>query len=120
MRAKIITVLACIAIAPLAFGQTSTKHRSTTAQKPTETQAPTPAANIQTVTAFTRGEFIEVQSALQTQPVKYVLAKNTVYVDAAGKAIDPSKIRPGTRVRLENKGKGRRGVYRRVVVVQPQ
>jgi hypothetical protein len=121
MRAKIIIALVCAAITPLALVQT-TKAAKTKTNKanPLETQAPTPVAEFLTVTAFTAGQFaIEVQSTPDTRPVKYLLAKNVRFVDSAGKAVDPSKIHPGTRVRLENKSKGKQGKYRRVVVLPP-
>jgi hypothetical protein len=76
---------------------------------------------IQTVTGFKLGEpAIEVQSTPETRPVKYLLSRKARFVDAeTGKAVDPRKIHPGTRVRLESKTKGQHGVYRRVVVLQP-
>jgi len=115
MRTKIIVVLACVAIASLSFAKTA----KTTAN-PLETQAPTPAAEFLTVRAFTAGQSsIEVQSTPDTRPVKYLLAKSVRFVDSDGKALDPSKIHPGARVRLENKSKGKQGKYRRVVVLKP-
>lgn len=121
MRAKIIIALVCAAIAPLALVQT-TKAAKTATNKanPLETVAPTPVAEFLTVRAFTPGQSaIEVQSTPDTRPVKYLLAKKVRFVDSAGKAVDPAKIHPGMRVRLENKSKGKHGVYRRVVILEP-
>ena len=119
MKSKMIVVLAClVTLAPLSF---ATSKKTTTKTDPLATPAPTPLAAIQTVTGFKPEEFaIQVQSSPQTRPVKYLLSRKVRYVDAAtGKAVDPTKIRPGTRVRLESKTKGSHGVYRRVAVIQP-
>jgi hypothetical protein len=118
MRGGIIATLACAEILSLAFAQPAHARTRTTNPNPLATPAATPASQIQTVIEFRADEFwIEVQSAPQTQPVKYLLARNVRYVDRlTGKAIDPRRITPGTRVRLENKSKGRHGKYRRVVV----
>ena len=116
---KIILVVACTAaLASLTVAATKPSSKA----DPLATPAATPTAPIQTVTTmFKPEEFaIEVQSTPETRSVKYMLAKNVRYVDATtGKAVDPRKIRPGTRVRLESKTKGAHGVYRRVVVLQP-
>jgi hypothetical protein len=121
MKTRIIIALACTAIMPLAFGQTVKPAKPTNKANPMETRAATPAQEIQTVTEFKVGEpAIQVQSSPQNKAIKYLLAKNVRFVDKDGKAIDPHKIRPGTQVRLENKSKGRHGMYRRVVVVQTQ
>lgn len=113
---KIILVLACVT------GLTSLTAAATQKANPLATPAATPMAPIQTVTTmFKPEEFaIEVQSTPNTRSVKYMLSKKVRYVDAdSGKAVDPRKIHAGTRVRLENKTKGIHGVYRRVVVIQP-
>jgi hypothetical protein len=116
---RIIVALACLttlASPALAATKTTTKKAN-----PLATPAPTPLAAILTVTEFKPEEFaIQVQSSPQTREVKYLLSKRVRYVDAdTGKAVDPGKIRPGTRVRLEKKTKGTHGVYTRVVVLQP-
>ena len=116
---KIILVVACMAtLASLTVAATKTSSKA----DPLATPAATPMAAIQTVTTFKPEEFaIEVQSTPETRSVKYKLAKNVRYVDATtGKAVDPRKIRSGARVRLEGKTKGAHGVYRRVVVLQPE
>jgi len=55
------------------------------------------------------------QSSPNVRPISYVLGRKVRYVDQAGKTIDPSKIRSGTRVHLDF---NRAGAVRRVVVVQ--
>jgi hypothetical protein len=121
MKTKMIVALACIGVMPVAFGQIVRPAKPANKANPLATPAGTPLAAIQIVTAFKPEEFaISVQSSAQTRPVKYLLSKKVHYVDAMnGKAVDPTKIRPGTRVRLESKSKGSHGVYRRVVVIQP-
>jgi hypothetical protein len=117
---KIILVVACMAtLASLTVAAPKTSSKA----DPLATPAATPMSPIQTVTTmFKPEEFaIEVQSTPETRAVKYKLAKNVRYVNAdTGKAVDPRLIRPGTRVRLESKTKGAHGVYRRVVVIQPE
>ena len=120
MKAKII-VLACILTAPLALAQRSAtqpgaNESATSPGKPAEATAP--AGQIMVVNSFTPGDTIAVGTAPNTQPVNYVLSKTVQYVDSAGKKIDPSLIRPGTRVRLETTG-GERAINR-VVLIQPE
>ena len=119
----IIIALACAVVAPVAFAtQIVTAPKPHNKANPAETPAPTPIAQILVVTEFKPEEFaISVQSSPQTRAVKYLLSKKVRYVEAGtGKAVDPRKIRPGTQVRLESKTKGSHGVYRRVVVIQPE
>jgi hypothetical protein len=111
MRQKLI-VFACVAITPLAFAQTSATDRSTTGEPATAVR---PTAQIVTVTDFIPGQSIRVTSANNTQPVTYKLAKDVSYVDNTGRTVDPSSIRPGTRVQVEMTGQG----VDRVTVVQP-
>jgi len=121
MRIKIAASLTCAAVAAVASAAVVKAATPTNKANPLVTPAATPMAMIQTVTEFKLGEHaIQVQSSPQTQPVKYLLSKNVHFVDAeTGKTVDPHKIHTGTRVRLESKSKGRHGVYRRVVVLQP-
>jgi hypothetical protein len=111
MRQKLIA-FACVAITPLAFGQTSVADQSGTGQPAT---AAVPTAQIVTVTSFTPGQSIRVSAASNAQPVTYKLAKEVSYVDTTGRTVDPSTIRPGTRVQVEMSGQG----VDRVTVVQP-
>ena len=121
MRTRIAVALTCAAIAAVTSAAVASATKPANKANPLETPAAPPVSVIQTVTDFKLGEYaIQVQSTPQTQPVKYLLSKNVRFVDAeTGKTVDPRKIHPGTRVRLESKSKGRHGVYRRVVVFQP-
>jgi hypothetical protein len=119
MTTRIAIALICTGIAFVASAGIvkSATHKAS----PLVTPAATPVAMIQTVTGFKLGEHaIEVQSTPDTRSVKYLLARKVRFVDAeTGKAVDPRKIHPGTRVRLESKTGGHHGIYRRVVVLQP-
>jgi hypothetical protein len=101
MKQKLIA-LACVVIVPLAFAQKSATDRST--GEPGTTATPT--AQIVTVTEFIPSESIKVSSTSMVQPVTYKLSKEVSFVDKKGKTVDPSTIRPGTRVQIEMKGKG--------------
>jgi hypothetical protein len=112
MKDKLLA-FACVAIAPLAFAQTSVTDRSSTGEAAT---AARPTAQTVTVTSFTPGQSIRVSPSNIAQPVTYKLAKDVTYVDTTGKAVDPSVIGPGTLVQVEMSGQG----VDRVTVVQPR
>ena len=122
---RIIIVLVCAVIAPLAFGQSVTntsavEHTGQIQRAPT--QMTTGAVKIGTVSAFNPGlrniepaSPIVVQSSPDAKPMSYMLAKKVRFVDKDGRAIDPHLIRPGTRVEL---GFDRKGRVSRVIVVE--
>jgi len=122
---RIIIVLVCAMIAPLAFGQTVAKtsaveHTGQVQKAPT--QITTGAVKIGTVTAFNPGQRpiepaspIVVQSSPDTKPVSYMLGKKVRFVDKDGRAFDPHLVRPGTRVELGFDHKGR---VARVTIVE--
>jgi hypothetical protein len=126
----IIVVLACVMIAPLAFGQPVTytspvavysvvEHTGQFVRAPT--QITTGAVKVGTVTAFNPGlrpveppSPIVVQSSPDTKPVSYMLGKRVRFSHKDGRAVSPGLVRPGTRVQL---GFDRRGRVTRVTVV---
>ena len=122
---RIIVVLVCAMIAPLAFGQTVAKtsavqHTGQTQKAPT--QITTGAVKIGTVIAFNPGlrpvdppSPIVVQSSPDTKPVSYILGKRVRFVYKDGRAIDPHLVRAGTSVEL---GFDRRHKVSLVVVVE--
>ncbi len=124
---RIIVVLVCAMIAPLAFGQTVAKtsavqHTGQTQKAPT--QITTGAVKIGTVIAFNPGlrpveapSPIVVQSSPDAKPVSYMLGRTVRFADKDGRAVDPHLVRPGTRVQL---GFDRRGRVTRVVVVEKE
>src|SRR5436190_21050324 len=122
---RIIVVLVCAMIAPLAFAQTIAKtsgveHTGQIQKAPT--QITTGAVKIGAVTAFNPGQRpiesaspIVVQSSPDTKPVSYILGKKVRYVDKDGRVYDPHLVRPGTRVQV---GFDRNGRVARVTVVE--
>ena len=118
---KSMLILACAAIAPFAFAQTSTTTtESTTTKKPaaTETTATTTTTTSTegTVTTFEPGKTIVVRKVGVTDPISYVLGKTVRFVNKAGAEIEAAKIRPGARVHVYYDGDGDARVVNRVVV----
>lgn len=121
---KSILILACAAIAPFAFAQTSTTttESTTTTKKPvaTETTAATTTTTTTstegTVTTFEPGKTIVVRKVGVTDPISYVLGKTVRFVNKAGAEIEAAKIKPGARVHVYYDGEGDARVVNRVVV----
>jgi hypothetical protein len=114
MKSTILS-LACALIAPLAFAQTSTtttEKTTTNAAGVTTTETTTTEG---TVTTFTPGERIVVKTTA-VDPISYVLGKTIHYVNKAGREIEASMIKPGTRVHVYYDGTGETRVANRVVV----
>ncbi len=119
---KTILTLACAAIAPLAFAQTSTiKETTMTTETPLHSKTKTTTTTTSsegTVTTFTPGETIVVNRVGVTDPISYVLGKTVEYVDRAGKTIEASLIKPGAKVHVYYDAEGDKQVVNRVVVDQ--
>lgn len=121
---KSMLILACAAIAPFAFAQTSTTTtESTTTKKPvaTETTATTTTTTTSTegtVATFEPGKTIVVRKVGVTDPISYVLGKTVKFVNKAGTVIEASTIKPGARVHVYYDGDGDARVVNRVVVDQ--
>jgi ABC-type enterochelin transport system substrate-binding protein len=117
---KSILILACAAIAPFAFAQTSTTTtESTTTKNPVtteETSTTTTTSTDGTVTTFEPGKTIVVRRVGVTDPISYVLGKTVRYVNKAGAEIQASMIKPGARVHVYYDGTGETRVVNRVVV----
>jgi hypothetical protein len=81
---KTIVTLACALIAPLGFAQTgtTTTKQTTTGTQPTTTTETTTTYAAGTVSTYTPGKTIVVQSNLG--PVSFVLGTTTRIVDGAG------------------------------------
>lgn len=99
---KTILTLACAAIAPLAFAQTSTTTTESTTVKPTSASETTTTTTTTegTVTTFEPGKSIVVRRVGVTDPLSYTLGKTVTYVNRAGKTIEASLIRPGVPVHV--------------------
>ena len=117
---KSILILACAAIAPFAFAQTSTTiTESTTKTNPvtTESQTTTTTTSTEgTVTTFEPGKTIVVRKVGVTDPISYVLGKTVRFVNRAGAEIQAATIKPGARVHVYYDGTGETRVVNRVVV----
>src|SRR5688500_5362944 len=115
-------ILACAAIAPFAFAQTSTTttESTTTTKKPvaTETTATTTTTTSTegTVATFEPGKTIVVRKVGVTDPISYVLGKTVKFVNKTGATIEASTIKPGARVHVYYDGEGDARVVNRVVV----
>ena len=114
---RTILSLACAAIAPLAFAQTSTTTTESTTTNPITTESTTTTTFTDgTVTTFEPGKTIVVRREGMTDPISYVLGKTVHYVNKAGRTIEASMIRPGTRVHVYYDGTGETRTVNRVVV----
>jgi hypothetical protein len=119
---KTILALACAAIAPLAFAQTSTttetkKTTDTPVGSKTETTTSTTFTD-GTVTTFEPGKTIVVRKTGAPEPISYALGKTVHYVNRAGKTIEASLIKPGVPVHVYYDSTGGTQVVSRVVVDQ--
>ncbi len=116
---KGILILACAAIAPFAFAQTSTTTTETTKTNPVTTESTSTTTTTYTdgtVTTFEPGKTIVVRKVGVTDPLTYTLGKTVRYVNKAGAVIEASTIKPGTRVHVYYDGTGDTRVVNRVVV----
>jgi hypothetical protein len=110
-------ILACAAIAPFAFAQTSTtttQKTTTTEPRLTTSDASTTTAE-GTVTTFTPGQMIVVKTTA-AEPISYSLGKTVRYIDKTGMEIKASMIKPGARVHVYYDDQGGDRVVNRVVV----
>ena len=113
---KSILILACAAIAPFAFAQTSTTTTESTTTNPVTTESTTTTFTDGTVTTFEPGKTIVVRREGVTDPISYVLGKTVHYVNKAGRTIEASMIKPGARVHVYYDGTGQTRVVNRVIV----
>ena len=131
---KLIVTLGCVAIAPLAFAQTSSTTETTTAAPATSTSTTetstskptgsttetttTTTRSVGTVSTFTPGKVIVVKTTSATDPISYTLGKTVTYVTRAGKTIEHSMIKPGAKVEVMYDKSGPDMVVNRVIVDQ--
>jgi ABC-type enterochelin transport system substrate-binding protein len=116
---KSMLILACAAIAPFAFAQTSTTTTETTKTNPTTATTETTTTTTSTegtVTTFEPGKTIVVRKVGVTDPISYVLGKTVRFVNKAGAEIQAATIKPGARVHVYYDGTGETRVVNRVVV----
>ncbi len=116
---KSILILACAAIAPFAFAQTSTTTTESTTTNPVTTESTTTTSTTSTdgtVTTFEPGKTIVVRRKEADGPISYALGKTVRFLDRAGAEIKAERIKPGTRVHVYYDGTGETRVVNRVVV----
>jgi hypothetical protein len=119
---RTILALACAAIAPIAFAQTSstttTSQTATDATGTTTKESTTTTSTDGTVSTFEPGKTIVVRRVGVTDPISYTLGKTVRYVNRAGKTIEASLIKPGVPVHVYYDSTGGTQVVSRVVVDQ--
>ena len=118
---KTLLILACAAVAPLAFAQTvttDTTKTTTTGPATVTTETKTTTHRNGTVTNIEPGKVIVVREEGVVHPVRYVLGKTVNYVNLAGESIEANVIRPGTRVNVYYDRDGDTQVVTRVMVDQ--
>jgi ABC-type Fe3+-hydroxamate transport system substrate-binding protein len=110
---KGILILACAAIAPFAFAQTSTTttEKTTTTEPVTTTESTTYSSG--TITTYEPGKRVIVKGP--EGPVDFVLGTTARILDGAGKIIT-APLRSGQKVRVYYTGTGEKRVVERVVV----
>jgi len=117
---KSMLILACAAIAPFAFAQTSTTTtESTTTKNPVTTESSTTTTTTSTdgtVTTFEPGKTIVVRRTGADGPISYLLGKTVRYVNREGAEIKAERIRPGTRVHVYYDGTGETRTVNRIMV----
>ncbi|MEP6686295.1 MAG: hypothetical protein ABJB22_05910 [Verrucomicrobiota bacterium] len=115
---------ACAVALSVSFAQDSSTTSSTTTTGTdgvsTSSSTTSTTAGTGTITAYTPGsDYITFRTETSTAPVKYYYTKKTVVVDAEGKTVDWSLLRPDLPVRYEYVKDGDRMVVSRVVVTKP-
>lgn len=111
---KPILTIACALIAPFAFAQTSTTTTEQTTTAPdTTTTTTTTTYSAGTVTTYTPGKTIVVNS--DEGPVSFALGTAARIVDGAGKIVT-APLRAGQKVRVYYSGTGDKRVVERVQV----
>jgi hypothetical protein len=131
---KSMLILACAAITPFAFAQTSTTTTESTTKKPVATETTTTESTTKkpvatestttttttssdgTVTTFEPGKTIVIRRVGVTDPISYALGKTVRFFNKAGATIEAATIRPGARVHVYYDGDGEARVVNRVVV----
>jgi len=120
---RTIIALACTAIAPVAFAQTTTTTERTTTTAPVSTERTVTTAPVTTetsttysagtVTTYEPGKTIVVRS--EEGPVSFALGTTARVVNRAGRIVKTA-LTPGQRVKVYYTGNGERRVVERVVV----
>ena len=114
MKKSLITI-ACAAVAPIAFAQTSTTTtEQTTTSAPATTTTTSTTYEAGTVTTYTPGKTIVVKDE-RGGPVSFALGTAARVVDGAGKIVT-APLRAGQKVRVYYSGTGDTRTVERVQV----
>ena len=109
---KSMLILACAAIAPFAFAQTSTTTTEKTTTAPTTTTETTTYSS-GTVTTYEPGKTIVVRGP--EGPIDFVFGTTARILDGAGKIVT-APLRAGQKVKVYYTPDGQKKVVERVVV----
>ena len=110
---KSMLILACAAIAPFAFAQTSTTTTEKTTTAPVTTTETTTTYSSGTVTTYEPGKTIVVKGP--EGPIDFVLGTTARILDGAGKIVT-APLRAGQKVKVYYTPDGQKKVVERVVV----
>ena len=110
---KSMLILACAAIAPFAFAQTSTTTTEKTTTAPVTTTETTTTYSAGTVTTYEPGKTIIVKGP--EGPIDFVLGTTARILDGAGKIVT-APLRAGQKVKVYYTPDGQKKVVERVVV----
>jgi hypothetical protein len=110
---RTIIALACAAVAPVAFAQTSTTTTETTTEPATTTQTTSTTYTAGTVTTYEPGKTVVVRG--EQGPVSFALGTAARVVDGAGKIVT-APLRAGQKVRVYYNGPTEHRTVERVVV----
>ena len=111
---------ACAVALTSAFAQDESSTTTTTAGAAGVTTSSSTTSGTGTITAYTPGsDYISFRTETSTAPVKYYYTKKTVLVDADGKPVEWSLLRPDLPVRYEYVKDGDRMVVSKVTVTKP-
>ena len=110
---KSILILACAAIAPFAFAQTSTTTTEKTTTAPATTTETVTTYSSGTVTTYEPGKTIVVRGP--EGPIDFVLGTTARILDGAGKIVT-APLRAGQKVRVYYTGPTEHRTVERVLV----
>ena len=111
---KSLIAIACAAVAPIAFAQTSTTTTEQTTSAPATTTTTSTTYEAGTVTTYTPGKTIVVRDE-HGGPVSFALGTAARVVDGAGKIVT-APLRAGQKVRVYYTGNGDTRTVERVQV----
>ena len=122
---RITKMLAAGALSALALGTAFAQESSTTTVTTGGTGVSTSTSTSTldgtgTITTYTPGsDYIMFRTQTSTEPVKYYYSKQTTVVDAAGKTVEMSMLRPDMPVRYTYMKDGDRTVISKITLEKP-